>query len=58
MPTEAQKKAIEKYHSKLERIVIRVPMGEKNKISDHAEKKGLSVNSYIVGLIKKDIEQG
>lgn len=56
---EAQKRATAKYHAKAyDEIKLRVKKGEKEKISDQAEKKGLSVNSYIVGLIKKDIEQG
>lgn len=57
--TEAQKKATAKYHAKAyDEIKLRVKKGEKERISDHAQSKGLSVNSYIVGLIKKDIEQG
>lgn len=57
--TEAQKKATAKYHAKAyDEIKLRVKKGEKEQISDHAQSKGLSVNSYIVGLIKKDIEQG
>lgn len=57
--SEAQKKATAKYQAKAyDEIKLRVKKGEKEQISDHAEKKGQSVNSYIVGLIKKDMEQG
>lgn len=57
--TEAQKKATAKYHAKAyDEIKLRVKKGEKEQISDHAQSKGLSVNSYIVGLIKKDMENG
>lgn len=57
--TEAQKKATAKYHAKAyDEIKLRVKKGEKEQISGHAQSKGLSVNSYIVGLIKKDMENG
>ncbi len=56
---EAQKRATAKYQKKAyETILLRVKKGEKEIITEQAEKKGLSVNSYIIGLIKKDIENG
>ena len=55
--SEAQKRATAKYHAKAyDEIKLRVKKGEKEIIAKQAEKKGLSVNSYIIKLIKKDIE--
>lgn len=54
--TEAQKKATAKYNAKAyDRIEIKVPKGEKEKIKAHAESLGMSLNAYIVGLIERDM---
>lgn len=54
--TEAQKKAIQKYRKeKTESIVIYVQHGEREKIKSHAEKRGMSMNQYILDLIQKDM---
>ncbi len=55
MATKAQLEANERYLSKLERITIRVPQGQKAVIQAHAQSKGLSLNAYIVSLIEKDM---
>lgn len=55
--SEAQKKATAKYLSNsCDEIKIRVKKGQKALIQAKAEKKGLSLNSYIVSLIEKDMD--
>ena len=57
--SEAQKRATAKYHAKTyDEIKLRVKKGEKEIITQQAKKKGLSVNSYVIQLIKSDIENG
>ena len=59
MVTKSQIKATAKYNAKTyERIEIKVKKGEKQVIIDYAKSKGKSVNAYITGLIKKDMESG
>ena len=41
---------------KVETIAVRVPKGQKAIIMQHAKNQGKSLNSYIVDLIKKDME--
>lgn len=54
--SEAQKNATRKYNKKAyDRIEIQVYKGEKELIKNFAEEKGMSVNSYITGLIRKDM---
>lgn len=54
MTSEAQRKASEKYIAeKCEEIKIRVPKGTKAEIKAQAEAKGVSVNAYILELIRK-----
>lgn len=49
-------RAIEKYKKKTyDRIELLVYKGEKELIKNFAEEKGMSVNSYITGLIRKDM---
>ena len=50
----AETKAKNKYNAKAyDQIPLRVKAGEKEKIQAHAQKKGLSLNAYIVGLIER-----
>lgn len=44
-----------KHFEKIETIAVRVPKGKKAIVSDYAEKKGKSMNQYIVDLINKDM---
>ena len=46
-----------KYHEKLDNIQIRVPKGEKEKISAHAAAQGESLNAFVVRAIKDAIER-
>lgn len=55
--TPAKKRANEKYlNTKVDNILIRVPKGKKEIIQDAANKKGVSVNQFIVDAIDKAIE--
>lgn len=55
--SDAQRKAVAKYNkANYEQFLLRVPMGYKAKIKARAESKGESLNSYICGLIQKDME--
>ena len=50
--TEAQLRASKKYHEKLENIQLRVPKGEKEKITEHARVQGEStMESIIIDVI-------
>ncbi len=53
--SEAQNKAVQKYTKKAyDTFVVRVKKGQKDNIAQAAAKRGLSLNAYIVSLIKKD----
>ena len=52
--TEAQKRANEKYHAKMEEIKIRVPKGKKDEYKQKAKDKNQSLQQYIVSLIEDD----
>ncbi len=57
--TQSQNKATQKYQAKTyERLAIRVKKkGKPKKIKAYAENKGMSLNSYVNELIRKDMEQ-
>lgn len=40
---------------KVEEFKIRVPKGEKAKIQEYAKSQGKSLNSYVIDLIKNDM---
>ena len=53
----AETRAKNKYNAKVyDQIPLRVKAGEKEKIQTHAQKKGLSLTAYIVGLIEEDMK--
>lgn len=54
MATEAQRKAVAKYHEKLEDIKIRVPMGKRQMYKEQAWSKGYSLQQYIIALMEYD----
>lgn len=58
MQSESNKKAVAKYHQKLDDIKIRVPKGTREIYKSHAESKGMSLNALVVKLIEKDIKEG
>lgn len=55
--TPAQKKAIYKHQDKIDRLYITVPAGKKDKIREHADSQGESVNSFVVRAIDETIER-
>lgn len=55
--SEAQKRATMKYREKAyARINLDIKKEKKNEYKAQAEKKGMSLNAYIVSLIEKDME--
>ena len=56
--TEARKKANEKYlKESVEDVRIRVPIGQKAIIKNHAEKQGESMNAFAVRAITETMER-
>lgn len=55
--SDAQRKATDKYLEKFDEIKIRVPAGRKAEIKAHAEKRGRSVNSFIIAAIDETMER-
>ncbi len=47
MASEAQLKANKKYHERFDNLRIRVPVGEKAIIDQHAQSMGESTNSFV-----------
>lgn len=58
MPTtEAERKAMKKYREKRKKIACDVNIQLYEEIKTHSELKGFkSLNSYIIDLIKKDMQ--
>lgn len=55
---KTNKESVKDYHKKLSVITIRIPQSDtdyKAQIQDYAKDKGLSLNSYILKLIEKDM---
>lgn len=57
MVSEAQKKAIKKYHSGFDEMKIRVPKGDREKYKALAERKGTSLAQLIISLLEKAIKE-
>lgn len=57
MQTEAGRKAVAKYHAKLDEIKIRVPKGKREIYKKYAESKGKSLNKLLIELIENDMEK-
>ena len=56
--SEAQKKATAKYmKNKLDDIKVRVPKGKREVYEAHAERKGKSLNTLIIELLEKDMQE-
>lgn len=57
--TEAQKRATMKYREKnYARINLDLKREKKEQYRAQAEKRGLSLNAYIIQLIEKDMKEG
>lgn len=56
--SKSQMKATNKYRSKsYDQINITAKKGMKEIYKNQAEKRGLSLNAYIISLIEKDMEE-
>ena len=56
--TEAQKRAIAKYHAeKVEDIKIRVPKGRKEYYKSAADSAGQSLNQFIISAMDEKIDR-
>lgn len=52
----ARQRTVKKYLEKFEDIKIRVPKGKRQEIKEQAQRKGMSINAYVLYLIEKDKE--
>lgn len=57
--SEAQKEAVRRYKEKNDLVEMRVTLSreKREEYKQHAASKGESLNSYIIGLIEKDIAE-
>lgn len=55
--TEAQRKAVKKYHESLDEIKIRIPKGDKQIIADHAKSRCESLAGFLRRSIWETIER-
>ena len=56
--SKAQIKATSRYESKAyDKVLLRLEKGKRDKIKAHAEKKGMSLNAYIVSLIDEAMQR-
>lgn len=55
--TEAQLRASKKYHQKFDDLRIRVPMGEKDVIIEHATSRNESLNTFVRRAISETMER-
>ena len=58
MTNEASRKAVAKYHAKLDEIKVRVPKGQRERYKQYAESQGKSLNALIIELLERDMKQG
>ena len=54
---EQRKESNERYLAKLDRVVFRVPLGEKERIQEHAKRMGESANAFLVRAVCEQIER-
>lgn len=55
--TKAQQRAVGKYEKEnYDKVLLRLPKGNREKIKARAQQKGMSLNAYIVDLIEKDMK--
>ena len=56
--TPAQIKAVSKYEAaNYDKVLLRMPKGERDKIKAHADKKGESLNGFINRAIDETVER-
>ena len=57
-PTEAQKRAIEKWNrEKVDDLRIRVPKGQREVIREHAASQGETINAFVFRAISETMER-
>lgn len=56
MQTDAERKAVAKYHAKLDEIKVRVPKGQREQYKEYAESLGTSLNKLIIKLLNEDMK--
>lgn len=54
---EVSKRATNKYRKKNDLIQIRTPLGERDKIAEHAANHGESMNAFINRAIKETMDR-
>lgn len=54
---EVSKRATDKYRKKYDLIQIRTPLGERDKIAEHAARHGESINAFINRAIKETMDR-
>lgn len=57
MANESSRKAVAKYHQKLDDIKVRVPKGERERYKQYAESIGKSLNALIIELLEADMKK-
>lgn len=55
MATKAHLEGNKRYLEKQDQFTLRLPGGSKEKIKAYAQTKGMSLNTYIIGLIEGDM---
>lgn len=56
--TASLDRAIKKYESeKIDKILLRIPKGNKERIQDHAKLQGESTNAFIYRAVNETIER-
>lgn len=54
--TEARKRANQKYDQTTDRLTVRLPKGEKDKLKDHCKRINTSVNAFILDAIAQKMD--
>lgn len=53
-----QKRYINEYNAQhYDKVILRLPKGQREIVKAYASEKGMSLNSYLVALIKEDMEK-
>lgn len=56
--SESQKRAVAKYNAKnYDKICVRIKKGQRDILKAHADKRGESLNGWIVSAIKAKLKQ-
>lgn len=56
MATDAERRAVAKYHATLDEIKVRVPKGDRERYKHIAKKHGKSLNALIIELLETFIK--